>query len=61
MGPVEFQRANVMNTDRTEGDGGVEGGAGGAAAGGAGVVQKNQELKHMSRNFPNSVRCVAQK
>lgn len=50
-----------MGAEGTEGGGGVEGGAGGAAAGGAGVVKKNQELKHMSRNFPNLVRCVAQK
>lgn len=43
MGSVEFQHANVMNTDGTEGSGGVEGGGGGAAAGGAvgdGVVEK---------------------
>lgn len=47
----------MMNTDGTEGGGGVEGGG----AAGDGVVKKNQELNHTSRNFPNSVRRVAQK
>lgn len=62
LGSVEFQHANVMNTDGTEGGGGVEGGgAAGGGAAGDGVVKKNQELNHTSRNFPNSVRRVAQK
>lgn len=52
MGPVEFQRANVMNTDRTEGGGGVEGGAGGAAAGGAGVVKKKSGVETHEQKFP---------